>query len=236
MTGDPTLSDLPRERTGLWQWSRRLVACTFLTVACFVLAPAVSASAYCGTCAASYADRWWNSTNTSYWRMNDDCTNFVSQALHDGAGGKYPFRGGSSTVDDHNWWMNLASPSWTQSWTFAAHLRLFLINDWPGGVPEGSTPKGDLSAQMASYTPTNMVTGDVLFYNFGGGIDHTTIQVGIDYGTWIATYANQARVTGYHNVVDQHSNSRHHVHWSLIDNNDYWRTTTIYFMHISSGN
>jgi hypothetical protein len=76
----------------------------------------------------------------------------------------------------------------------------------------------------------------VLFYNFGTGIDHATIQVGIDYGTWIATYANQARATGYHNVVDQHSNSRYHVHWSLIDNNDYWRNTTIYFMHISSGN
>jgi hypothetical protein len=168
--------------------------------------------------------------------MNDDCTNFVSQALHDGAGGKYPFRGGSSTVDDHNWWMNLASPSWTQSWTFAAHLRLFLINDWPGGVPEGMAHS--YAQQMAAYTPSSMLTGDVLFYDFGtgGGIDHTTIQVGIDYGTWIATYAGGEKRTGYHNVVNQHSNSRHHVHWSLIDNNYLWNQTTVYFMHISSGN
>ena len=36
---------------------------------------------YSGTAAASYATKWWSSTNSTYGRFSNDCTNFVSQAL-----------------------------------------------------------------------------------------------------------------------------------------------------------
>ena len=91
--------------------------------------------------------------NPNYKTINDDCTDFVSQALHDPTGGRYPYRFGSasnsSTTDDHNWWERYFGAGvfqWTNSFTFAAHLRQFLIYDLPGGIPEGSTPRGDLSA------------------------------------------------------------------------------------------
>lgn len=42
---------------------------------------AVPAEAYCGSCAASWANNYAYSTAPGFPRLNDDCANFVSQSL-----------------------------------------------------------------------------------------------------------------------------------------------------------
>jgi hypothetical protein len=91
-----------------------------------IFGPASPAAAYDGYGAANYADAWWNRNNPNYKTINDDCTSFVSQALHDPTGGCYPYRFGSatnsSTIDDHNWWeryFGVGVFKWTNSFTFA---------------------------------------------------------------------------------------------------------------------
>jgi hypothetical protein len=97
----------------------------------------------------------------------------------------------------------------------------FLVYDSPGGIPEGSAP----GTSIDFYTPDSVVTGDVLFYDWGdgNGVNHAAIQVGIGYDWNNVLYGNH---------VDQHTNDRQHAFWSLKPYNPNWNTTTIYFMHI----
>ena len=68
-----------------------------------------------------------------------------------------------------------------------------------------------------------MVTGDVLFFNWGQGegLSHAVIQVGI--GTDPNLYPNQV---WYGNYIDEHTNNRKHAFWSLKPYNADWKTTT----------
>lgn len=68
------------------QRSRRMRLAMPLALVCLVWPGATLA--YDPSRAANYADIWWNDFNdTVYGVLRNDCTNFVSQALH--AGG-YP--------------------------------------------------------------------------------------------------------------------------------------------------
>jgi hypothetical protein len=194
--------------------------------------PSTAFASYSGTNAAQYADKWWNSYNSNYYKFNgDDCTNFVSQALHDPyGGGGMDYVGGSSSTDDSQWWMHYSSLwgfSWSHSFTVAQDLYNFLLIDWPGGFPEGTAHT--LAEQEAEYTPDSVVTGDVLFYDWDsdGHQDHAGIQVGI------GTDPNSG---WYGNYQDQHSNNRKHAFWSLIPYNSQWATTTISYFHIDASN
>jgi hypothetical protein len=74
-----------------------------------------------------------------------------------------------------------------------------------------------------------MVTGDVLFYDWGdgAGISHSAIQVGIGLDS----------ASGFSgNYVDYHTTDSYHHFWSLLPYNSRWASTTIYFMHISANN
>lgn len=92
-----------------------------------------SAAAFSGAAAASYADSYATNRNLYWPAISNDCANFVSQSLY--AGG-YPMHGvGGNTADNRNWYMRSVSGTWTwtQSWSFARYLYIFLATDSPGG-------------------------------------------------------------------------------------------------------
>jgi hypothetical protein len=189
------------------------------------------ASAYDGGSAAGYANTWWNSDNSNYASFSDDCTNYVSQSLHDPSGGRFSYVGGSSTTDDYQWWMHynsfLDNFTWSHSFTVAQDLYNFMMWHYPGGWCEGTAHT--IQEQSAIYTPNSVVTGDLLFYDWQseGHIDHAGIQVGI------GTEPNSG---WYGNFQDQHTTDRYHAFWSLLPYNSQWSTTTITFVHVDAAN
>jgi len=199
---------------------------TALTVTLLLGATAPApAHAYNGSGAAAYADKWAKARNPNF---SADCTNFVSQAMHEG--GKYPFRYGGDPW--YAWWQTYAIGggwAYTQYWSVSWQLRNFLAYDAPGGIPAGTAA----GTATNYYTPSSMVTGDVLFYDWGTGegISHANMQVGIGNDP---NYPNGQ--TWYGNYVDQHITDRYHAFWSLRPYNANYKTTKIYFMHISSAN
>ena len=185
-----------------------LLAVSFIAISTASVAMAGQALAYSGPGAASYADKYALGSNTIYPQFSDDCTNFVSQALH--AGGGYNFVGSTSTTDDQQWWIHGTRTGgwvWTHSWSVAHDLYTFLIDNVPGGIPEGSFSYNNGKNKAPAFTPNSVVTGDVLFYDWGTGmgISHDSMQVG--WGTDAYGY--------YGNWVDEHNNYRKHIFWTL---------------------
>ncbi|HET9079867.1 MAG TPA: amidase domain-containing protein [Trebonia sp.] len=142
-----------------------LIGAAFLTV------QASPALAYSGPNAAAYADQWAINDNPYYPSYSSDCTNFVSQAVY--AGG-YPFRNYQQNITDAWWYyyQQAGNPSYgavqwesSISWINVVAFYNFLIADSPGGYPEGTAP----GSSTNYYTPNSMVTGDVLFFNWGQG-------------------------------------------------------------------
>jgi cell wall-associated NlpC family hydrolase len=178
---------------------------------------------YSGSAAAAYADTWALSNNPNYPNYGDDCTNFVSQALH--AGG-YPFHGtNGSTTNYHNWFMSNTLGWWNYShtWTVAPDLLNFLYYDSPGGSPVAYKAPYQGSSSGAS-------NGDVIFYDWGDGkgVSHDAIQVG--YGTdpssgWVGT------------LVDAHNTDHYHAIWHLRPYNaNLAALTYITVAHVSTSN
>lgn len=109
---------------------------------------------------ASYARKWWNSSNkTNYrdWLPDNDCTNFVSQALAAG-GWAYTTRWPSSKYWTSAWWY--ASDDQTRTWTAADWFYSFAPN----------------RAKLASKV-SELRVGDVLEIDWtgDGSVDHATI-------------------------------------------------------------
>jgi hypothetical protein len=117
----------------------RCIQGTVVLFLCLVvpLAIASPAFAYNGAAAAQYADQYATSPNSgSYPVFSDDCTNFVSQAVH--AGG-YSFVGGSSSTSDYRWWLHTDfwtwyGYSWSNSWSVANDYNNFLTWTAPGVI------------------------------------------------------------------------------------------------------
>src|SRR5262245_25740311 len=174
------------------RWSVRLlsrksaVLLALAPMAFIVLSVAPApALAYVGNSAAGYADYYWNKRNSNYYSFSDDCTNFVSQAMHDPyGGGNFHYVGTPQTINssaDSQWWLSWRSTRgfhWTNSFVRVVDLYSFLMGHWPGGWFKGQAHT--LSQQQATYTPDNVVTGDLLFYDWdsNGVLDHVGIQVG----------------------------------------------------------
>ena len=208
-----------------------ITAFTAVLTATMMSATAGPALAYSGSGAASYADQYALHPNTpAYPVFSADCTNFVSQAAH--AGGGYPFRGAySNASSDKVWWIRGSGSSnddfsWSNSWAAAYGFYSFLLADQPGGHPEGTAP----GSSTNYWTPDQVTSGDVLFYDWGQGegVSHAAMQVG--YG------ADPNRAGWQGNYIDQHTTNRYHAFWSLKPYNAAWATTTIYFMHIDPAN
>jgi hypothetical protein len=200
------------------------------------LTPAQSAIAYNGQGASDYAEYWWNKRNSNYPSYSQDCTNFVSQALHSGGGFSYVNKG-ADFQDDHNWWGfwdNVLGFKMSNSFIRVQDLYNFLIWHNPGGYPEGTAHT--FEEQVWTYTPDAVIGGDVLFYDFGSGLaeGHTTLQV-TTIG-WEEAMPDRQGPPMYGNLIDEHTTDRHHIFWSLFTYNSRWASTTIYFMHISASN
>jgi hypothetical protein len=204
------------------------VAIVFSVILTTCLLGSSPASAFTGGGAASYADHWATTRNSNYPSFSEDCTNFVSQALHDSLGGQKPYvNNGADSTSVNNWWAQYSSIfgfSNSQTWSVADSFYNFM--NFHGGVVAGRAGPNQ-SEQLATYTPANVVTGDILFYDWenNGSMDHVGIQVGI---------GNDPSAGLYGNYSDQHTNDHYHAFWSLLPYNEHWPTTAIVMMHVSS--
>lgn len=113
--------------------------------------------------AVQYAERWWNSYNPKYEQFENDCTNFISQCLHEGGAPMrgYPNRGSG-------WWMQ--NNNWSYSWSVAHSLKNYLANSTTG-----------LRAKEVS-SARELKLGDVICYDFEGDgrYNHNTIVTAKD--------------------------------------------------------
>jgi hypothetical protein len=208
----------------------------------FALFLAQPAAAYNGGGAANYADQYAVSPNSAYpniWiNAGDDCTDFVSQAMHSGGG--YPFRGNlwtGNVYDDHNWFIFQPWPFYwwfSHSWSVAPELRNFLLLDWYGGWWRGETTgNSNTSTDFWRRWPTYMglTRGDVLFYDWGRGQGWSHASMLVAQGGYSS--GNH----WYGDLVDAHSNNHWHAFWDLSEYNaNYLWSTNVDAWHVDSRN
>nr|WP_249305982.1 amidase domain-containing protein [Lederbergia citrea] len=113
--------------------------------------------------AVRYAERWWNDYNPAYKKFQVDCTNFISQCLHQGGA---PMRGQPNR--GKGWWHQYSN--WSYSWAVANSLKNYL-----------QSSKAGLKA-IEVHDPQVLKLGDVICYDFQGDgrFDHNTIVTGKD--------------------------------------------------------
>ena len=113
--------------------------------------------------AVRYAERWWNSYNPKYKKFEVDCTNYISQCIHEGG---VPMTGYPNR--SKGWWMR--NNNWSYSWSVAHSFRWYL-----SGSTSGLRAKEVSSAE-------ELLLGDVICYDFEGDgrFNHTTIVVAKD--------------------------------------------------------
>lgn len=113
--------------------------------------------------AVQYAEEWWNSYNPKYKKFEVDCTNFISQCLHEGGAPMTNF-----TNRNKGWWYS--GNNWSYSWSVAHAMRWYLSGSQQG-----------LQAQEVE-SPTELKLGDIICYDFEGDgrFDHTTIVTAKD--------------------------------------------------------
>lgn len=208
--------------------TRRSTVLVAFVAALWLVSPGVALGYYSHTTAAAYADAHWNSCGVSgvYPCINDDCTNFVSQSLHQGG---YPYVNVGGDPQDYRNWYVIANQghvvTWSLSFTESDRFEQFLVYDIPGGYPQPVQPGDTLAEDSAAGT------GDVLFYDWDNAVnprrwDHTTIVVG--FGLTDDGY--------YGDYLDQHTPYRHHTFWTGRSFNTHIATTKILPMRIDSNN
>ncbi|WP_458414562.1 amidase domain-containing protein [Schinkia sp. CFF1] len=113
--------------------------------------------------AVQYAENWWNSYNPKYKRFKDNCTNFISQCIHEGGIPMTAFGNRNK-----GWWYS--GSSWSYSWTVANSFRWHL----------SGAKQGILAQEVASVT--DLILGDLICYDFEGDgrWNHNTIVVAKD--------------------------------------------------------
>ena len=187
--------------------------------------PATSQAGYDYGAAVAYAERWSSNTtqprNSAYDAPDNDCCNFVSQALHDGVAGKKPYDY-SGANEALQWWTKNTWLGWdsTMSWVNCSFSYNYMMEN-PAGVYLATW---DWNSSTSYPAPTGYTTqgfaGDLLYYDWdgNGSKDHVGIRVG----------TGRDPVTGLvGDLTDQHTKDRHHSIWHLLPHNDDWRTTRI---------
>ncbi|MER2060834.1 MAG: amidase domain-containing protein, partial [Niallia sp.] len=113
--------------------------------------------------AVQYAEKWWNSYNPKYHQFEVDCTNYISQCVHEGGA---PMRGYPNR--NKGWWMQ--SNNWSYSWSVANAFPRYLETSTTG-----------LRAKQVN-SAMELKLGDVICYDFEGDgkYNHTTIVTGKD--------------------------------------------------------
>lgn len=136
---------------------------------------------YLRSLAINYAHRWADSRNPRYYDFSDDggdCTNFISQAIHEWGDAEMVYGGytfGWYYKDGLN---GDYSPSWTHVDYFYSHIIQYLVWPLPGDDPDG--PGGPEGCEVLSY---QAYPGDVIQYDMKGiGYwDHGAIIVKTDF-------------------------------------------------------
>lgn len=153
--------------------------------------------------AVQYAERWWNSYNPKYKRFKDDCTNFISQCLHEGG---IPMSG----FGDRNkgWWYS--GNSWSYSWAVAHAFRWHLSG--------ANKQQGIYAKEVRSASDLSL--GDVICYDFEGDgrWNHNTIVVAKD--------ANNEP------LVNAHTYNSRMRYWAYKDSSAYTPNIKYKFFHI----
>ncbi|WP_147536132.1 amidase domain-containing protein [Bacillus marasmi] len=155
--------------------------------------------------AVQYAERWWNSYNPAYIKIeNNDCTNFISQCLNQGGA---PMRGYPNRT--RGWWIRGQNYSW--SWTVAHALKLYL-----------DSSKTGLRAKRVT-SPEQLLLGDVICYDFEGDgrFNHNTIVTGKD--------ANGMP------LVNAHTYNSRQRYWAYEDSSAYTPNIKYAFFSIVDG-
>ncbi|MCF2650031.1 MULTISPECIES: amidase domain-containing protein [Bacillaceae] len=113
--------------------------------------------------AVQYAEKWWNSYNPKYHQFEVDCTNYISQCVHEGGA---PMRGYPNR--NKGWWMQ--NNNWSYSWSVANAFPRYLETSTTG-----------LRAKQVN-NAIELKLGDVICYDFEGDgkYNHTTIVTGKD--------------------------------------------------------
>lgn len=177
---------------------------------------------YIGANAAAYADQWWNSYNTNYWQMTDDCTNFVSQAIEQGIDN--PNYVGDNTGSYQWWCKGLAAYGAGVGWSYSYTVANDSFNYWLYGQKD--TSDQGLITPATTGTPSFVIpvsAGDPVYYDWTSDavIDHAAIVTGF----------NSSRP-----YVDQHTNARYHQDFTGYPNNTRLSTQTVWFIHIPDWN
>ena len=216
----------------------RLLGVAFGVSLGLCLVGAGTALAYDGYAAA----RWADSHATSYtcWDpahpnalpcVDDDCTNFVSNAM--AYGGHYSQHIGNGDVNSLSNWSEAKNGLglWVESrtWIYTSgspNLYSYQIAHLPGGWLLGTKPGNSYTTYDGLYQ------GDLLFYDWGDGRGrmHAAIQTtsGED-PNW-----QNGHTTG--DLVDAHQTNHKFAWWTLAPYNPNRNITTIYLVRISSGN
>lgn len=135
--------------------------------------------------AYQYADRWWNDRNLRYGLYLEDCTNFISQCLYDGNGGRRP--------GTNDWRpFSVAFINTDTCYNYMRRTAAARAND-------GNNDYGRAYYWQKKY----MIRGDLVFYDWDGNgtKDHAAIGVAYDGNGDL--------------LVDAHTNDRYHVPWDL---------------------
>lgn len=193
------------------------------TLAIFLLSmSAVNVLAYDRAGAVDYAESWWYSCNTADGQCyGNDCAAFVSKSMHWGGG--LPYVGYGLSPSNSGYWWNrwTAYLGWdnSQSWSVANTLYNFLNSHY------GSWYGTKVGTSVTSNT--TLSTGDVIFYDWenDGHMDHVSIVTALD--------STDPVTASWGDLVDAHSNSRHHAFWTLNYLNSKRNTTQIYLIHVS---
>jgi hypothetical protein len=134
-----------------------------------------SFATYSPNAAVNYAYTYWSNYNSSYRAYDNDCTNFISQAVR--AGG-WPFDEVGERTTNDAWYYGSFTWTTTYSWAGAHNFNLFFAESGRGWA-----------AQYFS----DMLAGDLLQADFGpspdGNISHSMVVTKKDsYGNLYLTY------------------------------------------------
>jgi hypothetical protein len=160
--------------------------------------------------AVAAANHWsangYNMTNPSYYRLGNDCTNFVSQSVH-GGGVAYDV-GGGANIGWYPHYIAWDAVHWFDYYWHQLHAKV---------TYESVT-------MNAAYTSAE--AGDVYMYDWGRGEgwSHVSIEAGFGgFASWTENGRSYSSVTGGSgDYIDQHTTDRWHSPWNW----GYWTETS----------
>ncbi len=224
------------------------IGIAILLASTLIYSPTAGAFSYNRTAAVNYANTWSLSYNTVYPVFSsDDCANFVSQALTTGG---VPWALGDGDWSNlSNWWdIPATSPSnvtliyvlgnQNSNSASLAHGLYDYLNETGVGWQYGSFSYS--SGNPAPSEPnSNIVPGDVFFYNFNGtgagGISHSSFDV-------LTSGHDSLNPSFVGTLDDEHTGTsiigRKGVFWTLkpeaVHDGDAWQYFTIWYDHIQA--